>query len=143
MIGDVTGGAATAGGKVATAAGKLAFGFLEHSGVMSVATGLALTKGDEDPFDILKASTKDMKAAEEAFNKEQGGGEGGEADVSHSDDESEHYMERMVLSMANWMANGDKQAKKEEAGKQPQQKQKNQDGKNSTGQGTPTQNQKG
>lgn len=85
---------ATFGAKAAAIGGKIGLGYLEHAGLMRAGHALLFSKGENEVYDILKA-------IEESAN----------------DDEAEHNIERLVMSMANYIENHHGQeSKKEEDG---------------------------
>ena len=85
---------ATFGAKAAAIGGKIGLGYLEHAGLMRAGHALLFAKGENEVYDILKA-------IEESAN----------------DDEAEHNIERLVMSMANYIENHHGQeSKKEEDG---------------------------
>lgn len=85
---------ATLGSKAAMLGGKIAFGYLEHAGLMRAGHALLFGKGESEVLDILKA-----------------------IEDSKTDEEAEHNIERLLMSMADYVENyHGKESKKEEDG---------------------------
>lgn len=112
LTGDPTGSAASAGAAAVKLGSKIGLGFLEHSGLMAIGHGIVFSKGDA--FNILKGEE----------------GEEEEGEDEHSDAEAEHYMERMVLAMANYMEKQGQEGEGEQ--KQPKQQDGNNESKNTS-----------
>lgn len=85
-----TGGATTLAAKAATLGTKIGLGYLEHAGIMNIGHALAFAKAEGEDDDAAK---DDKKPDTKAKGKEE----------EMDDDIAEHYMQRMVLSMSNYM----------------------------------------